>query len=105
MQPCTLYHICTHANGFENLFQSAENYRYFLKRYEHFISPVADTFVIKPPRFEKPWRFEIRGLLKRRLKRSKGARKKWKQENTTTSTPTPTALKIFFSRQKTIGTF
>ena len=36
------YHICTHANGFENLFQSAENYRYFLKRYEHFISPVAD---------------------------------------------------------------
>jgi len=39
------YHIYTHANGFENLFQSAENYGYFLKRYEHFIPPVADTFV------------------------------------------------------------
>ena len=51
MHPELTYHLYTHANGFENLFQSAENYRYFLKRYEHFIPAVADTFVIKPPRF------------------------------------------------------
>ena len=45
MQPGTQYHIYNHANGFENLFRSDENYRYFLRRYEHFITPVADTFV------------------------------------------------------------
>ena len=44
MQPSTAYHIYTHANGFENLFRSEENYRYFLKRYEHFVPPIADTF-------------------------------------------------------------
>ena len=43
MQPSKSYHLYTHANGFENLFQSEENYRYFLLRYEHFIPAVADT--------------------------------------------------------------
>ena len=43
MEPGKTYHIYTHANGFENLFQSQENYRYFLRRYEHFIPCVADT--------------------------------------------------------------
>ncbi len=37
------YHLYTHANGFENLFRSQENYRYFLKRYEYFIPSVAHT--------------------------------------------------------------
>ncbi len=44
MEPRKLYHLYNHANGFENLFLSDENYRYFLHRYQHFISPVADTF-------------------------------------------------------------
>jgi putative transposase len=39
-----LYHIYTHANGNENLFRNDENYRYFLKRYQEFISPVATTY-------------------------------------------------------------
>ncbi len=43
MEPGKSYHLYTHANGFENLFQSDENYRYFLRRYEHFIPTVADT--------------------------------------------------------------
>ncbi len=43
MQPDRSYHLYTHANGFENLFKSNENYRYFLKRYDHFIPSVADT--------------------------------------------------------------
>ncbi|MEK6780272.1 MAG: hypothetical protein AABY93_01110 [Bacteroidota bacterium] len=43
MEPKKLYHLYTHANGFENLFQSEENYRHFLRRYEHFIPSVADT--------------------------------------------------------------
>ncbi len=43
MQPRKPYHLFTHANGFENLFQSEENYRYFLSRYKDFIPAVADT--------------------------------------------------------------
>ncbi|MBX2942780.1 MAG: hypothetical protein KF860_10565 [Cyclobacteriaceae bacterium] len=43
MAPKLTYHLYTHANGFENLFRSDENYRYFLRRYDHFIPPVADT--------------------------------------------------------------
>lgn len=38
------YHIYNHANGFENLFSNHENYLFFLRRYTHFISPIADTF-------------------------------------------------------------
>ena len=45
MEPGKLYHLYTHANGNENLFRTDENYRFFLKRYAHFISPVADTWV------------------------------------------------------------
>lgn len=45
MEPGKLYHLYTHANGSENLFRSGENYRYFLRRYQHFITPVADTLV------------------------------------------------------------
>ncbi len=43
--PGTIYHIYTHANGNENLFRNDENYDYFLKKYEEYISPVSDTFV------------------------------------------------------------
>ncbi len=38
------YHIYNHANGKENLFINEGNYSFFLKRYIHFISPIADTF-------------------------------------------------------------
>lgn len=37
------YHLYTHANGSENLFRNEENFRYFLKRYEVYIPPIADT--------------------------------------------------------------
>ena len=43
MEAGKTYHIYTHANGSENLFQTDENFRYFLKRYQEFIPPVADT--------------------------------------------------------------
>jgi putative transposase len=43
MQAQKYYHIYTHANGFENLFRSKENYRYFLERYKAYIPAVADT--------------------------------------------------------------
>jgi putative transposase len=42
--PEKYYHIYNHANGSDNLFLTSENYRYFLQRYNTFISPIADTF-------------------------------------------------------------
>ena len=40
----TTYHIYNRANGSERLFLSAENYRYFLKKYEEYVAQLADTF-------------------------------------------------------------
>lgn len=42
--PEGMYHIYNRANGSEKLFLSEENYRYFLQKYEEYISPIADTF-------------------------------------------------------------
>jgi len=38
------YHIYNHACGNENIFQQPENYRFFLKRYQRYIVPVAETY-------------------------------------------------------------
>jgi REP element-mobilizing transposase RayT len=43
MEPGKYYHLYTHANGSENLFRADENFQYFLRRYQAFIPPVADT--------------------------------------------------------------
>ncbi|MEQ8910285.1 MAG: hypothetical protein RIC95_13890 [Vicingaceae bacterium] len=39
-----LYHVYNRANGNEKLFLTDDNYRYFLKKYEEYISPLVDTF-------------------------------------------------------------
>jgi REP element-mobilizing transposase RayT len=44
LEPERTYHIWTHANGSENLFRYDENFRYFLKRYQHHVHPVVETF-------------------------------------------------------------
>ena len=42
--PEHIYHIFTHANGKENIFIKDDNYSFFLRRYEYFISPIAQTY-------------------------------------------------------------
>jgi putative transposase len=42
--PESTYHVFNHAVSTDNLFISDENYRFFLKKYTHYIAPVADTF-------------------------------------------------------------
>lgn len=42
--PGEKYHILSRAVGNEQLFKTEENYRFFLQRYEKFISPVANTY-------------------------------------------------------------
>lgn len=44
LKPGCLYHIYNHAVGKDKLFLSEENYNYFLRRYKHFVPPVADTY-------------------------------------------------------------
>lgn len=44
MEPGQYYHVYNHANGNENFFRTTANYSYFLKRYAHFINPIADTY-------------------------------------------------------------
>ncbi|MFT7032124.1 MAG: putative transposase [Cyclobacteriaceae bacterium] len=42
-EPETYYHIINHAVGSENLFRTEDNYRYFLKRYAHYMPSVCST--------------------------------------------------------------
>lgn len=42
--PDTSFHIFNHANGFENVFRQADNFRYFLEKYRLHISPIAETY-------------------------------------------------------------
>ena len=42
--PDKTYHIFSRAMGKEKLFFEEDNYRYFLKQFSKYISPVADTF-------------------------------------------------------------
>lgn len=44
LEPGCLYHVFNHAVGKDKLFLSEENYFYFLRRYKHFVPPVADTY-------------------------------------------------------------
>jgi putative transposase len=38
------YHIYNRGNNFDNLFYSEENYQYFLKLYDKYLSPVFETY-------------------------------------------------------------
>ncbi|WP_375562021.1 transposase [Bernardetia sp. OM2101] len=40
----TFYHVFNHAVGSENLFRNDDNFRYFLKRYNHYMSQVWETY-------------------------------------------------------------
>jgi putative transposase len=44
LEPGCYYHIYNHAVGNEKLFLSEDNYFYFLRRYQKFICPVAETY-------------------------------------------------------------
>jgi len=44
LEPNAFYHIYNRANGFENLFYNSADYHNFLRLFEKYISPIADTF-------------------------------------------------------------
>lgn len=44
MLPKKYYHIYNHGNGDDNLFRKETNYLHFLKKYSHYVTPIADTY-------------------------------------------------------------
>jgi putative transposase len=44
LQPDTFYHIYNRANGSERLFNSDENYLFFLRKYKEYILPICHTY-------------------------------------------------------------
>ncbi len=44
LYPDAFYHIYNRANGNEQMFKNEDNYIYFLKKYRHYIHPIADTY-------------------------------------------------------------
>ena len=65
LQPDTSYHIFNHANGVENVFREAENYRYFLEKYRLYISPIAETYAwcLMPNHFHLVVRIRKRSVI------------------------------------------
>ncbi len=63
--PNTSYHIFNHANGFENVFKGKENFRFFLEKYQLFISPIAETYAycLMPNHFHLVVRIRKRELI------------------------------------------
>lgn len=53
LQTEEFYHVYNRANGFEKIFLSKENYRFFLRRYKKFIAPIVHThcFCLMPNHF------------------------------------------------------
>ena len=48
-----IYHVFTHANGSENIFQEGRNYHYFMSRYFELVSPAVDleAYCLMPNHF------------------------------------------------------
>ncbi len=44
LMPNRIYHVYNHANGGDDLFKSAENFRYFLRLYASHLCPIFDTY-------------------------------------------------------------
>lgn len=66
LHPGRYYHVFNRGNNRENLFREERNYRFFLRRYAKYVTPVVDTFAycllpnhfhllirVKPPRSRK----------------------------------------------------
>jgi len=66
-QPDAIYHLYNRANGKEKLFLTADNYMFFLKKYQQYIYPIADTFCycLMPNHFHFLVRIKSESVLKK----------------------------------------
>jgi putative transposase len=78
LQPDTCYHIFNHANGFENVFRTEENFRYFLEKYRLYISPIAETYAycLMPNHFHLVVRIRKREVIERNFSKVRSTNNK-----------------------------
>jgi hypothetical protein len=71
--PNQTYHIFNHANGFENIFVEEENYRFFLEKYQEYISPIAETYAycLLPNHFHLVVRIRKREVIEELIRNKK----------------------------------
>ena len=76
LQPDTSYHIFNNANGFENVFREAENYRYFLEKYRLYISLIAETYAycLMPNHFHLVVRIRKRNVIEQLILNSSNSK-------------------------------
>ena len=74
LQPESIYHIFTRAVGNETLFRQEQNFLFFLRKYQNYISPVADTFAycLLPNHFHFFLQIKPLALLEKHFKEKKG---------------------------------
>jgi len=65
LEPGCFYHIYNHANGSDNLFREEENYYYFMRKWNKYIHPIADTvaYCLMPNHFHLLVKVKDRKLL------------------------------------------
>lgn len=68
--PGKMYHLYNHANGDELLFREEDNYDYFLQKYAHYVTPIAETYAycLMPNHFHFFIRIEEEEVLMSRFK-------------------------------------
>jgi len=69
LTPSKYYHIYNHANGFENIFNKERNDRFFLEKYQFYISPIADTlaYCLMPNHFHLVIRIRKREVIEKQI--------------------------------------
>src|SRR5690348_16279846 len=87
--PDATYHIYNHAVGDEDIFKDEENYNFFLRKLNEWISPLADVFAycLMKNHFHLLLRIkslnELKNLMDKKLERKKILLKIRKQESQT----------------------
>jgi REP element-mobilizing transposase RayT len=71
--PNKTYHIYNHANGFENVFNERENYRFFLEKYQEYIGPIAEMYAhcLMPNHFHLVVRMRKREVIEDIIRRKR----------------------------------
>jgi len=71
--PNQTYHIFNHANGFENVYCEDENFRFFLEKYQVYISPIAETYsyCLMPNHFHLVVRIRKREVIEELIRNKK----------------------------------
>lgn len=76
-EPSFIYHVFHHGNAADNIFNTDDNYYYFLKKYQQYIVPIADTYAyaLMPNHFHFAIKIKDTDELKTAFARKAGIKK------------------------------